>query len=52
MSRGQLPPDEMDRINKLLPDIGSRVEQIHSLSPDILSFGLDPESDVPIAVPS
>jgi hypothetical protein len=51
MSRGELPPDALDRINDLLPDLGSRFEQIHHLSPDLLSYGIDPESDVPIAVP-
>ena len=51
MARGDLPSAEWDRITALLPDLGARVEYIHGLSPDMLSYGLHPESDVPIAVP-
>jgi hypothetical protein len=51
LSRGDLPPDLFDRINGCLPDLGSRVEQIYQLSPDVLSYGFHPDSEVPIAVP-
>lgn len=49
MGRGALSVEVLDRINGLLPDPGPRFDQIHSLSPDMISIAFHPESDVPVA---
>lgn len=49
MARGDLSPEALSQIDRLLPDLGPRFEQIISLSPGILSVAFSPETDIPVA---
>lgn len=49
MSRGELAHEVLERINGGLPDLGPRIDEVISHSPDIISMQFAPESDVPIA---
>jgi hypothetical protein len=49
MARGDLSVEVQARIDGLLPDPGSRFDEILELSPDELSIAFSPESDIPVA---